>query len=155
MDLNTWQDLISGWYENRKHDQVEALEAILYQTPESVFGPELTDEQSKAIACWLDGCLRVFQHARYHNHQKAYQTLQYTCAKLEQAACQPMTDILIKDWSLKRLQHLTVLALEFCNQQQDQSEWQQQVNSLIESHVALMRSLNWNESRKHDQGLRH
>ncbi|WP_104041213.1 transcriptional regulator [Vibrio hyugaensis] len=155
MDLNTWQDLISDWYENRKHDQVERLEAILYQAPESVFGPELTDEQSKAIACWLDGCLRVFQYARYQNHQKAYQILQYTYAKLEQAACQPMTDILIKDWSLKRLQHLTVLALEFCNQQQDQSEWQQQANSLIESHVALMRSLNWNESRKHDQGLRH
>ncbi len=83
MDLNTWQDLISDWYENRKHDQVERLEAILYQAPESVFGPELTDEQSKAIACWLDGCLRVFQYARYQNHQKAYQTLQYTSAKLQ------------------------------------------------------------------------
>ncbi|MCV5871433.1 hypothetical protein OFN61_39895, partial [Escherichia coli] len=65
------------------------------------------------------------------------------------------SDILLKDWCLKRLQHLTVLALEFCNQQQDQSQWQQQANTLIESHVALMRSLNWNETRKHDQGLRH
>ncbi|TOM54035.1 transcriptional regulator, partial [Vibrio parahaemolyticus] len=52
-------------------------------------------------------------------------------------------------------QHLTVLALEFCNQQQDQNQWQQQANNLIESHVALMRSLNWNEAGKHDQGLRH
>ncbi|HGS4992889.1 TPA: transcriptional regulator, partial [Vibrio parahaemolyticus] len=76
-------------------------------------------------------------------------------AKLEQAACHPMSDILLKDWCLKRLQHLTVLALEFCNQQQDQNQWQQQANNLIESHVALMRSLNWNEAGKHDQGLRH
>ncbi|WP_050923052.1 hypothetical protein [Vibrio harveyi] len=155
MNLMTWQDHISDWYDNRKHDQVERLEAILYQAPVSVFGPELTDEQSKAIACWLDGCLRVFQYARHQDHKKAFQILQYTSAKLEHAACQPMTALLIKDWCLKRLQHLTVLALEFCNQQHDQNEWQQQASSLIESHVALMRSLNWNETRKHDQGLRH
>ncbi|WP_047514614.1 hypothetical protein [Vibrio harveyi] len=154
MNLMTWQDHISDWYDNRKHDQVERLEAILYQAPVSVFGPELTDEQSKAIACWLDGCLRVFQYARHQDHKKAFQILQYTSAKLEHAACQRMTDLLIKDWCLKRLQHLTVLALEFCNQQHDQNEWQQQASSLIESHVALMRSLNWNETRKHDQGLR-
>lgn len=155
MELGTWQDQISIWYEHRKHDQVGKLETILYQAPDEVFGPKLCERQSKAIACWLDGCLRVFQHARYHDHQKAYQTLLYASAKLEQAACQVSTDIEIKDWCLKRLQHLTVLALEFCNQQCDQSEWQQQAHSLIESHVALMRSLNWNETGKHDQGLRH
>jgi hypothetical protein len=155
MELSTWQDQISMWYEHRKHDQFGKLETILYQAPDEVFGPKLCERQSKAIACWLDGCLRVFQHARYHDHQKAYQTLLYASAKLEQAACQASTDIEIKDWCLKRLQHLTVLALEFCNQQCDQSEWQQQAHSLIESHVALMRSLNWNETRKHDQGLRH
>ncbi|AEX23577.1 hypothetical protein VEJY3_15781 [Vibrio sp. EJY3] len=146
MELSTWQDQISMWYEHRKHDQVGKLETILYQAPDEVFGPKLCERQSKAIACWLDGCLRVFQHARYHDHQKAYQTLLYASAKLEQAACQVSTDIEIKDWCLKRLQHLTVLALEFCNQQCDQSEWQQQAHSLIESHVALMRSLNWNET---------
>ncbi|MCV6003769.1 hypothetical protein OFO99_30465, partial [Escherichia coli] len=86
---------------------------------------------------------------------KAYQTLLYASAKLEQAACQPMSDILLKDWCLKRLQHLTVLALEFCNQQQDQSQWQQQANTLIETHVALMQFFYSNETRKHDQGLRH
>lgn len=155
MELSTWQDQISMWYEHRKHDQVGKLETILYQAPDEVFGPKLCERQSKAIACWLDSCLRVFQHARYHDHQKAYQTLLYASAKLEQAACQASTDIEIKDWCLKRLQHLTVLALEFCNQKCDQSEWQQQAHSLIESHVALMRSLNWNETRKHDQGLRH
>ncbi|NMT18079.1 transcriptional regulator, partial [Vibrio parahaemolyticus] len=94
MDLSTWQDQIAMWYEQRKHDQVEKLETILYQVPDDVFGPELSDLQSKAIACWLDGCLRVFQHASYQDPQKAYQTLLYTSAKLEQAACQVSTDIL-------------------------------------------------------------
>ncbi|PFG58637.1 hypothetical protein ATG66_1192 [Vibrio sp. ES.051] len=155
MELSHWQDLISMWYENQNHDQIDELEAILYQVPDSVFGPELTEPQSKAIACWLDGCLRVFQHTRYQNKQKAYQSLLYTSAKLEQTACQVTTDIVIKDWCLKRLQHLTVLGLEFCNQQSDQKVWQQQANSLIEAHVALMRALNWNETRKHDQGLCH
>ncbi len=146
MNLNIWQDQISNWYESRKHDQVEQLEMILYQVPDSVFGPELSDEQSKAIACWLDGCLRIFAHLRSREHQQAYQTLLYACAKLEQAACTPVNDVLIKDWCLKRLQHLTVLALEFCNQQRDQSYWQEQANSLINSHITVMRALNWNEA---------
>ncbi|MGR5068792.1 transcriptional regulator [Vibrio alfacsensis] len=155
MELKSWQDLISSWYENRKHDQVERLETILSQAPESVFGPDLTDQQSKAIACWLDGYLRVFQHARYQDQQKAYQSLLYASAKLEQTACQSMTDLHIKDWCLKRLQHLTVLALEFCNQQNDQTKWQQHANKMIESHVALMRAVNWNEAWKNDLRLRH
>ncbi|MDF4306142.1 transcriptional regulator, partial [Vibrio parahaemolyticus] len=87
MELTSWQDQISDWYETRKHDQVDVLEAILYEAPDTVFGPELSDQQSKAIACWLDGCLRVFQYARYQDHHKAYQTLLYASAKLEQAAC--------------------------------------------------------------------
>ncbi len=156
MTLNDWQDQISNWYESRKHDQVEQLEMILYQVPDSVFGPELSEKQSKAIACWLDGCLRIFQHLEYREHQKAYQILLYASAKLEQAACKSVNDVFIKDWSLKRLQHLTVLALEFCNQQpDDQSHWREQAKSLINSHVALMRSLNWNEPWKHDQGIKH
>lgn len=155
MKLNSWQDQISHWYESQKHDQVEALEAILYRAPDSVFGPELTNQQSKALSCWLDGCLRVFEGARYRDPHKSYQILLYASAKLEQAACTLVNDIVIKDWCLKRLQHLTVLALEFCNQQDDQEQWQEQANVLINSHVTLMRSLNWNETGKHDQGIFH
>jgi hypothetical protein len=148
MDLMTWQDQISDWYENRKHDQVETLEVIVYQVPKAVFGPQLTDEQSRAIACWLDGGLRVFQHARHQDPHKAFQTLQYISAKLEQAACDSMTDILIKDWCLKRLQHITVLSLEFCNQQNEQTLWGTNATSLIDTHVKLMDFLGWNERNK-------
>lgn len=155
MDLITWQDRLSGWHSKRKHDQVEELEMILYQVPSSVFGPDLTDAQSKALACWLDGCLRLFQQTRYQHHHKAFQTLQYTCAKLEQAAIRPTNNLHIRDWCLRRLQHLTVLALEFCSQQDDKTVWKQQATKVIQSHIALIRSLNWNESGKHDHGLCH
>ncbi|MDF4795007.1 transcriptional regulator, partial [Vibrio parahaemolyticus] len=33
MELTSWQDQISDWYETRKHDQVDVLEAILYEAP--------------------------------------------------------------------------------------------------------------------------
>lgn len=146
MTLDTWLVSISNWYEAKQYDQIETLETLLYSAPNSVWGPTLTDDQSKAIACWLDGCLRVFEHTKYHNTKKAYQTLQYASAKLEVAAFNSATDIDIKDWCLKRLQHLTVLSLEFCNQQQDQSTWNKKAHSLIEIHVKLMASLSWNES---------
>ncbi len=146
MTLDTWLISISNWYEAKQYDQIEMLETLLYSAPNSVWGPTLTDDQSKAIACWLDSCLRVFEHTKYHNTNKAYQTLQYASAKLEVAAFNPATDIDIKDWCLKRLQHLTVLSLEFCNQQQDQSTWHEKAHSLIEIHVKLMASLSWNES---------
>ncbi|MGP8308653.1 transcriptional regulator [Vibrio sp. YIC-376] len=155
MKLSNWQDQMSIWYENGKHDQVEQLETILYLAPDEIFGPKLTDQQSKAIACWLDGCLRVFQSTRNTNRQRAFHTLLYASEKLEKAATSSETDLLIRDWCLKRLQHLTVLALEFCNQQRDQNEWQQQATSLIESHIALMHVLHWNEYRKDDQGTLH
>ena len=150
MNLMTWQDQISDWYENRKHDQVENLEAILYQAPVAVFGPELTDEQSKAIACWLDGGLRVFQHARHQDPYKAFQTLQYISAKLEHTACDAMTDVVIKDWCLKRLQHVTILSLEFCNQQneQEQALWKVNSDTLISAHIKVMSYLGWNEMKR-------
>lgn len=146
MSLDTWLILISNWYSTKQYNQIGTLEALLYSAPHSVWGPTLTDDQSKAIACWLDGSLRVFEHTKYHNTKKAYQTLQYASAKLEVAAFNSETDIDIKDWCLKRLQHLTVLSLEFCNQQQDQSTWNKKAHSLIEMHVKSMASLSWNES---------
>lgn len=155
MKLSNWQDQMSTWYENRKHDQVEQLETILYLAPDEIFGPKLTDQQSKAIACWLDGCLRVFEHTRNKYPQRAFSALLYASANLEKAAYHSETDLLIRDWCLKRLQHLTVLALEFCDQQSDQNEWKQQATGLIESHIALMHALHWNECRKDDQGPLH
>lgn len=146
MKLDAWLTKMSDWYGKKQYHDIEPLSALIFSTPDTVWGPELTDTQSKAIACWLDGCLRIFEKTKHKDTAKAYQLLQYTSAKLEMAAFDSATDIDIKDWCLKRLQHITVLTLEFCNQQQDQSTWQQEASSTIELHVKLMASLSWNET---------
>ncbi len=157
MTLDAWLDSFSQWYQARKHDQVQELQLIIQSAPAAVWGPELTDEQSKAIACWLDGCLRLFEHAKHQDPDTAYQWLQTISAKLEQCATNSVTDIDIKDWCLKRLQHITVLALEFCNQQQDQSIWKGKAVEIVDYHIRLMDHLSWNElsDQKHDQGKLH
>ncbi len=151
--LESWLEKITDWYQNRKHDPDETLQKLILSAPDSIWGPEVTEQQSKAIACWLDGCLRLFQSMRYQDPTKAYPFLQLASSKLQATASQPIADIELRDWSMKRLQHLTVLALEFCNQQ-PQADWQQESTMLIESHVQFMAAHSWNEPRKHDQGNR-
>ncbi|EHH2448970.1 transcriptional regulator [Vibrio vulnificus] len=155
MDLSIWLNNISTWYQDRKHDQGDTLKTIIFSAPDSVFGPELSDDQSKAIACWLDGCLRLFQQHRYLNPECAFKFLNYTSSQLERVACDHNTDLAIRDWCMKRLQHMTVLSLEFCNQQEDQQNWLTRAHCLIEGHVKLMEALAWNEPRKHDQVIWH
>ncbi|TFH92247.1 transcriptional regulator [Vibrio ouci] len=155
-ELGTWVDQISQWYETRKHDQGNQLESLILSVPDSVWGPVITDIQSKAIACWLDGCLRIFHHAQYSDPEKAFQYLQLAYSKLQQVVSKPASELELKDWCMKRLQHLAVLSLEFCNQQ-TRSDWQQESHQLIESHVQFMASHAWNEPqardlRNYDQG---
>ncbi|MFA0123322.1 transcriptional regulator, partial [Vibrio sp. 10N.261.48.A2] len=64
-ELDTWLERIGNWYKDRKHDQVEKLEPLILTPPDALWGPLITDEQSKGIACWLDGCLRIFTFYRY------------------------------------------------------------------------------------------
>lgn len=155
MDISVWLTSFSDWYQHRKHDQGRELEIILLSVPDSVFGPKLTDVQSKAIACWLDGCLQLFQRNRYQNPPRAFEYLMYAASKFEQVGRDYHTDIEIRDWSLKRLQHITVLSLEFCVEQSDQTAWLPKANSIIEGHVKLMDTLAWNEPQKHDQVIWH
>lgn len=151
--LDTWVNQISQWYHTRKHDQGEQLESLILSAPEDVWGPMITETQSKAIACWLDGCLRIFQHCRYQQPQKAYQYIQLAYSKLQWVVTRPTSELDLKDWCMKRMQHLTVLSLEFCNQQPD-DVWQSESNQLIENHVQFMASQRWNEAqqRNDDQG---
>ena len=147
MQLDTWVSHISDWYQQRKHDQVSDLESLILSAPDPVWGPSITDLQSKAIACWLDGCLRIFHHHRHTQPDKAFQYLQLAYSKLQHCVCQPLSELELKDWCMKRMQHLTVLSLEFCNQQQPHS-WHKQSQALVEAHVSFMASQHWND----DQG---
>lgn len=151
MKLDTWVNEISDWHQKRKHDQEKHLQVLILNVPDAVWGPSITELQSKAIACWLDGCLRIFHAFRYQDPKLAYQYLQLAYAKLQATVSQPMAEIELKDWSMKRMQHLTVLSLEFCNQQQ-QHHWQLESNKIVETHVEFMAAHAWNEERKHDQG---
>lgn len=150
MKLDTWVDQMGEWYKTRKHDQEEKLESLILSVPQAVWGPMITEQQSKAIACWLDGCLRIYQHSQYVKPDKAYQYLQLAYSKLQQVVSNPASELELKDWCMKRLQHLAVLTLEFCNQQ-EHSSWQSESHQLIESHISFMAAQSWNEPRNNDQ----
>ncbi|MGF1722083.1 transcriptional regulator [Vibrio kyushuensis] len=142
-ELDSWVKQMESWYGLRKHDQVELLEPLVIAAPTQVWGPTITTLQSKAIACWLDACLRVFENNRYEASEKAFQYLQLAYSKLQQVVCNPTAEYELKDWSMKRIQHLVVLLLEFCNQQsltskQELSDWKLQSHQIIEAHVHFM-----------------
>lgn len=151
MGLDTWVEQISNCYENRKHDQVDSIEALILNAPDDMWGPEITETHSQALSYWLDGCLRIYLDSRYTAPEKAYQYLQLAYSKLQQMACEPCSELALKDWCMKRLQHLAVLSLEFCNQQ-THANWQIKSHQLIEAHVHFMASQSWNEPRNDDQG---
>lgn len=151
-ELDTWLDRIGDWYKDRKHDQVEILEPLILMPPDALWGPLITDEQSKGIACWLDGCLRIFTFYRNsdenpHHQEKAYQYLMFAYGKLQAVSCDTKAEPDLQGWCTQRVQHLCVLALEFANQQQE-PRWQQESEKLIESHVRFMASQLQND----DQG---
>ncbi|MEZ9287838.1 transcriptional regulator [Vibrio lentus] len=151
-ELDTWLERIGDWYKDRTHDQVERLEPLILTPPDALWGPLITDEQSKGIACWLDGGLRIFTFYRNsienpHHQEKAYQYLMFAYGKLQAVSCDPKAEPGLQEWCTKRVQHLCVLALEFANQQQE-PRWQQESEKLIESHVRFMA----NQPLNDDQG---
>ncbi|MDH5931433.1 transcriptional regulator [Vibrio splendidus] len=172
-ELDTWLERIGDWYKDRKHDQVDRLEPLILTPPDALWGPLITDEQSKGIACWLDGCLIIFTFYRHkgvtlttstkfaapsvsslsneaggsHNQEKAYQYLMFAYSKLQAVSCDPKSEPDLQEWCTQRIQHLCVLALEFTNQQQE-PRWKEESEKLIESHVRFMASQHQND----DQG---
>lgn len=151
-ELDTWLERIGDWYKDRKHDQVERLEPLILTPPDALWGSLITDEQSKGIACWLDGCLRIYTFYRNsienpHHQEKAYQYLMFAYGKLQAVSCDPKAEPDLQEWCTQRVQHLCVLALEFANQQQE-PRWQKESEKLIESHVRFMASHPQND----DQG---
>ena len=154
-ELDTWLESIENWYRSRKHDQVEKLEVLILMPPDAIWGPLINDKQSKAIACWLDGCLRIYTHYKQASvspidsseiqvtqdfsepAEKAYQFVMFAYSKLQAVSSNRAAEIALQEWCTKRMQHLCVLALEFANQQQN-PRWQGESERLIESHVKFM-----------------
>ena len=139
-ELDAWLESVENWYRSRKHDQVRKLESLILTPPDAIWGPLIDDKQSKAIACWLDGCLRVYTHYKQSTtdqSEKAFQFVMFAYSKLQAVSSDAAAETELRDWCTKRMQHLCVLALEFANQQQD-PRWQSESERLIESHVKFM-----------------
>lgn len=154
-ELDTWLESIESWYRSRKHDQVDKLEVLILTPPDAIWGPLISDKQSKAIACWLDGCLRIYTHYKQSSAtpsgnaegqiaqlmaeraEKAYQFVMFAYSKLQAVSGNTSAEPDLQEWCTKRMQHLCVLALEFANQQHD-PRWQGESERLIESHVRFM-----------------
>ncbi|MCG9596385.1 transcriptional regulator [Vibrio sp. Isolate25] len=149
--LDTWVKQMGLWYQSRKHDQGELLESLILSPPEQIWGPRITQQQSKAIACWLDGCLRIFERERYTSPNKAYQFLQLAYSKLQKVVTNSASELALKHWCMMQMQHLTVIGLEFCRQQ-THSRWLETSHQWVDAHVQFMAAQSWNESRNNDQG---
>lgn len=150
-ELERWLENMMNWHQTRKHDQEPSLECLLLATPHTLWLDAVSDEQSEAMALWLDGYLRIFKRCHDSQPIKAYQFLQLASAQLQQLASSNQYELVVKDWAMKRLQLLVVMSLEFCNQRPE-DHWQTESKQLIEAHVRFSQSLAWNESRNNDQG---
>ncbi|USD67493.1 transcriptional regulator [Vibrio sp. SCSIO 43136] len=161
--LARWQQQISQWYDtqsqsadhpdSRMHDQVEALIPLIMHPPESLWGPDATPEQGRALACWLDGCLRIYQsYLDEGRDMSAYQYLNFGYAKMQAIASDAMTDRVIKLWAIERLDHLIVLVLELCSR----CHWLSECETQVEGHIhfmAALHSVELEEFRNDDQGI--
>jgi len=133
--LNEWQSQISNWYQLGKHDQVDTLIPLIMHPPKEIWGPSVSLEQGKALACWLDGCLRIYQYQLdQNNKQGAYEYLNFAYAKLQAVACEPETDRELKIWALERLDQLIVALLEHCSR----CHWTKECESQVESYIHFM-----------------
>ncbi|USD64624.1 transcriptional regulator [Vibrio sp. SCSIO 43136] len=136
-ELERWQQEVSAWYLAKQHHQAEKLVNLVLDPPEEIWGPMITDGQSKAIACWLDASLRLYRHyLAQQNAHKGYQYLNFAYSKLQQVYCNLSCQLELRQWAKQRLEHLIVLMLELCSQH----DWHQEANQQIDCHVRLLAS---------------
>ncbi|WP_261817903.1 hypothetical protein [Vibrio gallicus] len=133
-----WQQQVSKWHSNGKHDQVQTLAKLIHNAPDDIWGPELSIEQSKALGCWLDSCARMYKHhLGLAEEQLAYQYLCLAQAKLQNVVGRAEVDQNIRMCCSRKLENVTVLIIQFCKHRRDPF-WQQQMRSHIEGHIKFM-----------------
>lgn len=145
-ELQSWLNHIHYWYQNKTEQKISDLQPLILHAPAQIWGPNLNPLQSKAIACWLDACLRQFEFYRDTDADKAMQYLNLAYARFQSCVAQSDCALELKGWCMQRMQQLMVLSLEYLNQQQD---GELQSRGLIEAHVSFMTNHAWNN----DQGI--
>ncbi|QEO47203.1 transcriptional regulator [Vibrio tarriae] len=146
-ELHHWLNTIHQWYQHKTSEHVANLQPLILNAPDQIWGPSVDETQSKAIACWLDACLRQFEFYRETDSEKALQYLNLAHGRLQLCAAQPECDLELKSWCLLRMQQLMVLSLEHLNHQVG---GESQSHALIDAHVRFMAFHAWND----DQGTR-
>ncbi|NVD08627.1 transcriptional regulator [Vibrio sp. JPW-9-11-11] len=149
--IEDWFEQLNQWHRERKHDQVSVLEQLLLTTPEALWSCPNQAITKRALPMWFDACLRLYLHYRNDVPQRAYSFVQLAYGRLQQLAGDASCEIAIRHWATQRIQHLAVLSLEFC-QQQNSEQWRKESQQLIDNHVLFMQKLAWNEVRNDDQG---
>lgn len=139
-DLQLWLTTIKTWYSDENPNNIKPLIAIISATPISLFtvaDPNTHSQNEEALAYWLDGCDKISRFYRQQQPELAFTYIQLPYAKLQALICDPQQSATTKRWSLKKLDHIIVTLLEFCQYQQLQ-HWQQQSDDLIDLHVIFM-----------------
>ncbi|GHX64964.1 transcriptional regulator [Vibrio cholerae] len=70
-ELQHWLHTIHHWYQHNDCAAVAELQPLIFGAPQALWQPALNSTQSKAIACWLDACLRQFEFYRETDTEKA------------------------------------------------------------------------------------
>ncbi|WP_158119110.1 transcriptional regulator [Vibrio metoecus] len=147
-ELQDWLNDVHHWYQNRNSTPVTELQPLIFNVPPQLWGSPLDATQSKAIACWLDACLRQFEFYRTSNGSQALQYLNLAYSRFQFCVAQSGGDLALKSWCMRRMQQLIVLSLEHLNQQTDGEALS---HELLEAHVKFMAFHAWND----DQGVTH
>ncbi|CAM2870144.1 hypothetical protein VIOR103205_06055 [Vibrio ordalii] len=145
--LHDWLTEIHQWHLNKRYDQVAQLQPLILNVPQQIWGPGLSDDQSKAIACWLDACLSQYEYYKLIDGELAFQYLQLAYARFQRCVSEPGSELELKAWCIKRMQQLMVLSLEHLNQQHVDEALSR---SLIDAHAQFLAYHAWND----DQGIK-
>ncbi|CAM2915775.1 hypothetical protein [Vibrio rarus] len=132
--LDQWQQQISNWYKQRKHDQVEVLSKLINDPPLELWGTELSSQQTLALEYWLDGCVHLYQyHLQLAQFNASYAYLCLAQAKLEHLISRAEVDQNIRLYCSEKLQHIILLIMDFCKNQQDEA-WQCELRRQLNGH---------------------
>ncbi|WP_017025485.1 hypothetical protein [Vibrio rumoiensis] len=139
MELITWLEQMQKCYQQRNIHTISDLVSLIHSPPESLWRPQHSHAQVKAIEIWLDGCMKIFQYFQDLDHEKlAYQYIELAYARIQSVTANPHSSLELRYWGANKLDRLTILMLECC---QTQSDCQQASDQVIELHVAFMSQL--------------
>ncbi|EAS42811.1 hypothetical protein C9J48_11430 [Photobacterium profundum] len=141
-EISYWLDGIKIWFQPNQSQNIKILIDHVNLAPSALFDNVDSDMNSEALAYWFDACQRLSLYYQDQGEpEKAFSYLQFAYAKLQGMLCHPSHSDDIKRWSLKKIDRIIVVMVEFCQVQQEK-KWQQESIQLINLHVTFMEGQN-------------